>query len=76
MENGKGFYLNFHEKYVEGALISLLKQIENDFENVDQAIQWAAKRLNIKLYKYENTEDLLVSIPNRVDKDEIRTYFS
>lgn len=35
MENGKAFYLNFHEKYVEGAVIGLLEQIENDFENVD-----------------------------------------
>ncbi|MBD3109907.1 hypothetical protein IEO70_16325 [Bacillus sp. AGMB 02131] len=52
-------YLQAHEKYLETAFIKLLEYMDSDFEEIDKAVEWSTNSLNLKVYLFDNVDDLL-----------------
>ena len=53
-------YLQAHEKYLENAFVELLEYMDSDFENIDEAVEWSVNSLNLKVYLFDNVDDLIV----------------
>lgn len=67
----RAFYLEFHENYIEKSVIGLLEYMEEEFENVDEAIDWSFQAINMSCYHFKGVEDFIANVPSNMNPDDI-----
>ena len=65
------FYSQCHERYLTNYYISLLVEIENDYNHIKEATEWTESNLNLKIHVLNNIEALQDRIPNSIDTNKV-----
>ncbi|MBD3109276.1 HAMP domain-containing histidine kinase [Bacillus sp. AGMB 02131] len=70
----RAFYLEFHENYIEKSVIELFEYMEEDFENIEEAIEWTSRAINMRCYYFEDVDDFIANVPSYVNPDDVLSY--
>jgi len=49
----------------------LLAEIQNDYNHIQEAINWTETNLNLNIYVFDNTEDFMARFPSTIDKNKV-----
>ncbi|MGM9922617.1 MAG: sensor histidine kinase [Bacillus sp. (in: firmicutes)] len=65
------FYSNSHENHMKTYISSLLAEIEKDYDQIQESIEWTAQNLNLQIHMFKDTEELLASIPSHINENQV-----
>ena len=67
----KSLYLYTDEKQLKAYISEVLTRVGNDYDHIEESLDWTRENLNLTIYVIDDVETLLSKIPSNIDKNMV-----